>query len=85
MLCFAVKQISPLPNYHECFRTYFARSTILHVALFTERTSRRFCRNITCFCHWVQKNAKRYGIAIPISWGSYSRTHTHDMDNKSHW
>ena len=37
-------------------------------------------------CHWVQKkcNAKQYGTAIPISWGPHSRTHTHDMDNKSH-
>ena len=39
-------------------------------------------------CHWVQKkgkcNAKQYDTAIPISWGSHSRTHTHDMDNKSH-
>ena len=36
--------------------------------------------------HWVQKkcNAKQYDTAIPISWGSHSRTHTHDMDNKSH-
>ena len=29
-------------------------------------------------------NAKQYDTAIPISWGSHSRTHTHDMDNKSH-
>ena len=37
-------------------------------------------------CHWVQKkcNTKQYDTAIPISWGSHSRTHTHDMDNKSH-
>ena len=33
-------------------------------------------------CHWVQKkcNTKQYDTAIPISWGSQSRTHTHDMD-----
>ena len=29
-------------------------------------------------------NTKQYDTAIPISWGSHSRTHTHDMDNKSH-
>ena len=29
-------------------------------------------------------NAKQYDTAIPIPWGSHSRTHTHDMDNKSH-
>ena len=33
-LCSAVNRISPLPNYHDRFRTYFARSTILQVALF---------------------------------------------------
>ena len=31
-----------------------------------------------------KSNAKQYDTAIPISWGSHSRTHTHDMDNKSH-
>ena len=29
-------------------------------------------------------NTKQYDTAIPISWGSHSRTDTHDMDNKSH-
>ena len=29
-------------------------------------------------------NTKQYDTAIPISWGSHSRTHTHGMDNKSH-
>ena len=32
-LCFAVYRISPLQNYHECFRAYFARGTILQAAL----------------------------------------------------
>ena len=27
-------------------------------------------------------NTKQYDTAIPISWGSHSRAHTHDMDNK---
>ena len=27
-------------------------------------------------------NKKQYDTAIPISWGSHPRTHTHDMDNK---
>ena len=37
-------------------------------------------------CHWVQKkcNTKQYDTAILISWGSHFRTHTNDMDNKSH-
>ena len=29
-------------------------------------------------------NTKQYDTAIPISWGSQSSTHTHDMDYKSH-
>ena len=29
-------------------------------------------------------NTKHHDTAIPISWGSHSRTHTHDMDSKSH-
>ena len=33
-LCFAVNEILPLLNYHENFRTYFARSTILQVVHF---------------------------------------------------
>ena len=33
-LCFTANEILPLLNYHENFRTYFAHSTILHVALF---------------------------------------------------
>ena len=33
-LCFAVDEILPLLKYHESFQTYFARSTVLQVALF---------------------------------------------------
>ena len=29
-------------------------------------------------------NTKQFDTAIPLLWGSHSRTHTHDMDNKSH-
>ena len=47
MLCFAVKRISPLPNYYERFQTYFAGSTILHVALLTDHSSPCFGRNVT--------------------------------------
>ena len=36
-LRFAVNRISSLPNYHERFQTYFARTTILPVALFYRR------------------------------------------------
>ena len=33
-LCFAIDQILPFPIYHENFRTYFARNSILQEALF---------------------------------------------------
>ena len=47
-LCFAFKGISPGPDYHKLFRTYFAR-TLRYKYYFTIVTPRCFCCCMICF------------------------------------